>query len=611
MSRKFTVSIIKENAVAGLAVLLCAAVLQAQTFVRITDTTNPIVSDAGSNGFTGASWIDFNGDGLLDLFANRDFLYQNNGGGAFLKINVSFQGNLTQSIGSGNSWADYDNDGDPDLFYSGAHSRLYRNDGNSVFAPVLTGAIGDSLATAGWASAWADYDNDGYVDLFITHPANFIPTAVFPNHLLHNDGPPNFTFTRVTNSPVVTGLAPYTVGTWSDYDNDGDVDLFVGSGPAGARLAVDFLYRNLLKETGAANFERITTAPIATDLVDGQVWNWIDYDNDGDLDAYLTNYGGGLLQPGLANNLYRNDNGAFVRMTGAQVGVLVTDRDVSLANVWGDVDNDSDLDLIVTKDIGSPTRFYLNNGNGTFARGNAPALTSGTLRHASATLGDYDKDGDLDVYLTGAGTAKGLFRNDLSNGNHWINILCEGVASNRSGLGTKLRARAIINGAPVWQLREISSQNSFNGHNMLNAHFGLGNAASLDSLKIEWPSGRRDTYSNVAADRSLIAKEGQSLTTGVNDRPGPLLQTFVLEQNYPNPFNPSTRIRFNLPQAQLVTLTVFDVTGRELVTLIDEHKAAGEHAIIFEASQLSGSGVYFYRLRAGEVQQTRKMILIR
>jgi len=140
--------------------------------------------------------------------------------------------------------------------------------------------------------AWGDLDNDGDLDLAVTHPAGFVPGAPTTNHLYLNNGAPNYTFTRVTTGPIVTGLSSYTVGTWSDYDNDGDIDYFVGAGPANGTTQPDFLYRNLLKETGTATFERITDAPIATDQQDGQVWNWIDYDNDGDLDAYVTNWGG-------------------------------------------------------------------------------------------------------------------------------------------------------------------------------------------------------------------------------------------------------------------------------------------------------------------------------
>ncbi|MGH7599717.1 MAG: FG-GAP-like repeat-containing protein [bacterium] len=607
--------------------LIGSTILHSQTFVKITDPANPITigERRGDTGlYVGASWIDFNNDDRLDLFANRFFLYRNDGG-AFTKIASGIGANQSQFAGSGNSWADYDNDGDLDCFYSGGTSRLYRNNGNETFAPIKTGAIGDSLATRGWACAWADYDNDGNVDLMITHPANFVGQPPTSNHLFHNDGPPNYTFTRVTTGQFVTALAPYTVATWSDYDNDGDVDLFIASGPATGILAPDFLYRNLLKETGAANFERITTAPIATDRVDGQVWNWIDYDNDGDLDAYLTNWGLSPTRLGLANNLYRNNGGTFTRMTGTQVGTIVTDVDGSLGQNWGDYDNDGDLDVLVTKGPGFTTRYYRNNGDGAFAGVNMGALTSGTALHPGATAGDYDNDGDLDLFVTGDSAMKALYRNDLNNSNSWIIIRCVGTMSNRAAIGAKVRTQATITGKAVWQRREISSQNSFNGHNMLDAHFGFGNAASIDSLKVEWPSGNVDIARNVPVNRFITVTEGRGITTGVKENGSRLPGDFALKQNYPNPFwsgatsrsagNPTTTIAYSLPRKEQVILKIYNMLGEKLVTLVDRVQDAGTHSITWDGRNEKGhplpSGVYFYRIETKTFNQTKKLALVK
>lgn len=122
-------------------------------------------------------------------------------------------------------------------------------------------------------------------------------------------------------------------------------DLFIGSGPAGT-LARDYNYRNLLVETSVPYLSRLDTGILGTDLVDGQNYSFIDYDNDGDLDAYLTNY-----RSGTPNHLYRNEgNGFYRKMTAAEAGVLVSDMASSLANVWADFDNDGDLDCYVTND---------------------------------------------------------------------------------------------------------------------------------------------------------------------------------------------------------------------------------------------------------------------
>jgi hypothetical protein len=587
---------------AALLPLVLPALSFSQTFTRITSPSNPIIADGGPIEYSGASWVDFDNDNDLDLFVNNDKLYRNDGNGVFVKLTTTLGSGqpiiANQIIGNGNSWADYDNDGDLDCFISSATSFLYRNDGNGVFTKITSGAIGGGATNRGWACAWADYNNDGYVDLAITHPANFVPGGSTPNHLFRNDGPPNYTFTKITTGAIVTGLAAYTVGTWSDFDNDGDMDYFIGAGPANGATATDYLYRNLLKESGAANFERIISGVMATDQQDGQVWNWIDYDNDGDLDAYLTNWGGTL--GGLANRLYRNDNNVFTRVN---TGEIVTDVGISLSSVWGDFDNDGDLDCYVANDGNQADRYYSNNSNGTFTRITNIALAS-TLTHRGATAGDYDNDGDLDLLAVGPTTALALYRNDTPNGNHWLGLTCIGTTSNRSALGTKVRVKAMINNNAVWQLREISAQNAFNGHNSLRQHFGLGNATVIDTLKIEWPSGKVERLANVAVDQFLTVTEG--VISGVDDNKASELPTaFALQQNYPNPFSangnfgkPTTRIAFELPAASRVTLTVYDLNGRLVTQLFRaQQRNAGRHEVIFAAQNLA-SGIYFYKLEA-------------
>ena len=580
-------------------VALAVPSLFAQTFTRIT--TGAIGSRSGPSGYSGASWVDFNGDGHLDLFVNNVLLFRNEGDGTFERLSTSFQ--AFPGLGNGNTWADYDNDGDLDVFICSIQSFLYRNEGDETFTQITDGDIGEGVANRGWSCAWADIDNDGDVDLAITHPAGFVGNPL-TNHLFTNDGPPDYTFTRVTTGAIVTGLAAYTVGTWSDFDLDGDMDYFIGAGPANGTTAQDFLYRNQFIETGAATFTRITSDVIATDFQDGQVWNWIDYDNDGDLDAYLTNWGG--ISVGIANRLYRNDGVDFTRI---ESGAIVTDVNISLSSVWGDFDNDGDLDCYVANDTNQPDRYYRNNGDGTFARIDTVGVAE-SLTRRGATAGDFDNDGDLDLLAVGPGDAMGFYRNDLSNGNNWLKVQTVGVASNRAGIGAKVRVKATIGGSDVWQRREVLSQNAFNGQNSLNVHVGLGDAAIVDSLWIAWPSGTVDVYTQVEVNRFLLATEGQGVVSVANEDEPAVPGPFALEQNYPNPFNPSTTISYHTPKTAPVTLTVFDALGRIVATLVDGVKPAGQHQVQWDAGHLP-SGVYLYRLQAGAVVQTRLMHLIR
>ncbi len=575
-----------------------------QNFVKITDTLNPIVTDVFSGTYFGTSWVDVDNDGKLDLYVNRKAIYKNLGSGNFTQTGTGLQ---NQSGNLSNTWSDYNNDGFIDCWVTStgaSNSFLYKNNGDGSFTKITTGVIGDSAYNTGWGCAWGDYDNDGYTDLIIAAANNF-GVVNHPNRLYHNSG--DGSFTRVDMPGLTDTLAPFTVPTWNDYDQDGDMDLFIGTGPGGS-AAVDCLYKNLLKETGTAVLTRLYLPPLSTDLVDGQVWNLIDYDNDGDLDAFLTNYASSL-----PNNLYNNNNGTFVRMTEAQVGSIVSDLGLFLANLWADFNNDGYIDCIVTRQ-GGQTSLYNNNGNGTFTRidTSSIALSSGNF---GATAGDYDNNGTVDIYLAGSTASKGLYRNDLSNGNKWINIKCTGGGpqsnlSNKSAVGTKVKAKATINGVPVWQYREVSSQNSFNSMNMLNVHMGFGNASVIDSLIIIWPRGLKETFTNVSLNNFYNATEGQGIVSDISNGSILIPEGFKLHQNYPNPFNPSTLIGYQISDNNFVSLKIFDIAGKEISTIVNKNQPAGNYEVTFDGGGLS-SGIYFYKLSAGDFSETKKMSLVK
>jgi hypothetical protein len=477
----------------------------AQNFVKETDINNPLVTDEGARRYVGVCWVDFDSDGLLDLFlpnTNGSFLYKNWGDSFAVVPGNAFLSDPATYVGA--TWGDYDNDGDPDCFVAGlASGALYRNDGGGNFTKLTESELGTGNL-AGWSPAWADFDNDSYLDLVITFPAGFMAVPNRSNRLLHNDGPPNFTFTQLDTGVVVTGQDPYTSANWSDYDDDGDVDLFIGSGPATTHTAPDNLYMNMLMENGAPGFERISTSPIATDQADGQIWSWNDYDNDGDLDAYRTNWGGGNPDASVRkNDLYRNDGGTFVAVTGQQIS---DDEDISLASVWGDFDNDGDLDCVVANDAGGVSKYYRNNGDGTFTWQILGDLgTEGS--HAGASAGDYDNDGDLDLFCNSNGSNRSFYINILFGSNGWLKLKLNGVKSNRSAIGAKVHAKATIDGSPVWLRREIAAQNTFLGHNSETVHFGLGDASVVDSIVIEWPSGEVNYLTDVAPNQTLTVEE--------------------------------------------------------------------------------------------------------
>ena len=475
-----------------LGAVLCIGLQDAarsQTFQKQTDPANPIVTTQTNTNYAGPAWIDFDGDGDLDLFGSNTYLFRNDapGGSGFSRVSVDFLGGKIQTgISAGISWGDYDNDGDPDVMIAGNPALLNRNEGEDRFSIVQSKDIGPGLPdlpfddTRGWAAAWADCNNDGNLDLLITHAAGFHGTPL-PCHFFLGDGDrlirqQGYEFTSIT--------APYTVASWADYDMDGDQDLFIASGPAGS-AARDYLYKNLLKENGTLGFERITDGPLGTDLQDGQLYNFIDYDNDGDLDIFLTNYNGA------PDRLYRNDGGTYVNASG-----VLAAQGGHLANNWADFENDGDQDLIITSEAG--TTAFLNNGDGSFSPYSSDFTASGATRGAS--FGDYDQDGDLDLYVMGSGQGQGLFKNTTENANHWVQFDLEGIVSNRSALGALVKVKATIGGQPVWQMRVVSSQNSFGGHDTYRVHIGLGDATLIDSVLIQWPSGQSSAVGGIAVD---------------------------------------------------------------------------------------------------------------
>jgi hypothetical protein len=523
--------------------LLLPWLLTAQnSFTKITDGPPATFPNSLGN-YKGVAWIDLDGDYRTDLFVNQRFLFRNLGNGNFVQLPNLAPVASTQSV-SGSSWGDVDNDGDPDLILSAAQSALYRNNGDLTFT-AETGLFG-SGAYAAWDVAMADADLNGRLDLVFVHANGFHGSnGPFPGRffLQTTEG----VFEQNIGYEFTDVLAPYTVPVWADYDLDGDADLFIGAGPAG-QVGPDFCYRNLLKETGTFSLERLQTPPFDAPQ-DGQTYNFPDYDNDGDRDICLTNYGGAPTR------FWRNDNGTYQAL-----GTPFTEQGTFLSNVWGDIDNDGDLDVLITRDGNINTLLYRNQGDGTFS----PVEIAGTGDGSPAgiALADYDNDGDLDVYVNGAGTARSLFRNEAQSlGRHWFHVSLEGVASNRSAIGARLRLKTVIDGQPLWQQREVQAHNSFQSMNDLRQHFGLGDAAAADSLIVHWPSGLTEAFANLAADKFYRVVEGQGIgmvSSAPAPGPGPELQI------RPNPVRETFEITLHGAVADIARVEVVDSSGRRI-----------------------------------------------
>jgi hypothetical protein len=482
--------------------------------VTFTDVTGSAGLHGTGFNFGVPIWGDFNNDGNLDLlvdnyFREPPYLYQNNGDGTFTDI-FPTSGINGGGDRQGSAWVDFDNDGDLDLSYikgaSGARNlgrkkdELYRNRGNGQFRNIAEQAGVTNTFGRGRGVACGDYNNDGFPDLLI---ANFRTDLVL--YRSNGDG----TFVDVTASARLGGLQ-YTECVFADYNNDGFPDIFCTV----TYPHPSFLEDILLKNNGDETFTNVSNRAGILPLINGRAVAWGDYDNDGDLDLFISR---GTKEGPVKPTLYRNNgDGTFTEVTDqAGLGAVTNSR----AATWGDFNNDGYLDLYVVNSGSDPVgkdanQLYRNNKDGTFTDVARPAGVAVLVasRGRGAAWGDYDNDGFLDLFVTN-GENKTQFEegpqilyHNEGNGNNWLKIQLVGTASNRQGLGAKITIQ-------IGQASQYREANGAMGHFFSQGagplHFGLGHATVVDQIRIKWPSGLNQTLKNVSANRQIRVIEGQ------------------------------------------------------------------------------------------------------
>lgn len=532
-----------------------------------------------NNGYAGASFVDINSDGYLDIFMAPEYYYINNKKGYYSFVyKLPF---FPQNTFSGNSWADINNDGYIDCAIASSPSGFFLNNGKGELINYTTELpILDHYNSFGCAIG--NINNDEKLDIIYTHAEGF---HKFPNPCRIYEQKDELTF-ELNYDYEFTGLRnTYTNAYWSDYDLDGDLDLFIASGKANGESDFDYCYRNNFIETGNDTLIRMTEEQFAIDKQDGQCYNFIDIDNDNDLDLCITNYYGAKTR------LYKNNNGNY-----ESIETPFTNYNTNLANCWGDYDNDGDLDVIITNDNDS-TKLFINNGSGEFSFDDYGYISS---RVSSLVNGDYDNDGDLDLILNGVGNngsdeACGLYKNKLQNEYNWVNIKLEGSKSNKSAIGSRIQLKSRINGKLITQLRELNAQNSFLGQNDIRVHFGLKNSQIIESLKIYWPSGEISEYSN------LIVNEFYKITENDNIQ---VLSTEKEELSidfYPNPTNEYLMIR-NFETYYNSDFKIYDINGRIILL---GNLSSNE----IDVSALN-CGTYILKIEKDNEITTKKFIII-
>ncbi len=547
------------------AVLAVTFSHSAQAQVKFTDVSAAagIGNDLyGANNIhsLGVNWIDYDNDGWPDLFLvngynHKPHLYHNNQDGTFTNVD-SLLPDLPNVEMGGSVFADYDNDGDPDIYIytdnenttptskdplDGPPNILLKNlwveNGNKVipgqplFVDVAAQAgvqddfpeLGDKKYFNAMTAAWLDYDRDGCVDLYVGHwvPGRGGDIANRARLYRNNcDG----TFTDVTaSSGINPGTDPLTyrpnmavIG--AHLDGDLWPDIYAVNFYDPPPYHYDFLFRN----NGDGTFTQELNVPalpqflgIGDDSEDGMGMDVADINLDGNWDIYISDiYDTNTDALPLGNVLYLgNGDGTFHDNTADVAGVAA---DFSWGVNFFDVDQDGYEDLYVaTQNTGYRGRhkfLYMNNRNGTFTDIGAEAGISDHPLYNSrgSATADYDHDGDLDLAVINQDGTLQLFRNDTSNAGHWLQLKLEAVQSNRSAIGTVVKMTA----GGLHMMRQVKGGSSAHSQDDLVVHFGLGQATVVDEIQVLWPSGVTTVLSNQPVDQRLTIHEPQKAAGG-------------------------------------------------------------------------------------------------
>jgi predicted nucleotidyltransferase len=473
---------------------------------------------------SGAAFFDYDNDGRLDLMvvnsAGPHRLYRNGGDGAFSDVSEPALP-AAGGFGMGVCVGDVNGDGHRDVYLTrfGAPNALLVNTGAGSFTE---GAAAAGVGDAAWGTscAFADFDGDGDLDLYVVnyldsaevqrnlcgrrggetrycHPDNF---SAAPDRLYLNTGPG--LFRDATESSGVGAASGKGLGVLvADYDLDGDADIFVANDST-----PNFLWRNV----GDARFEEVGAASGFAYNGHGESEAGMgitagDYDNDGRLDIFVTNF------DFETNTLYRGEAGGVFWDVTARTG-LAADREAYMG--WGtaflDVDNDAWLDLYIVnghlednvREFTDATRYgqrnqlFHNGGDGRFR--DIHALGTAEVGRGAA-FGDYDDDGDIDVFIVNNGQRGRLLRNDARGQHHWLTLALVGRRGNADAYGAQITLQT----GSLRRFAEIYGGGSYLSANDPRVSFGLGRHTRVDHLVIRWPDGETQRLADLAVDRIL------------------------------------------------------------------------------------------------------------
>ena len=480
---------------------------------------------------------DFDDDGALDLFVTtadprgQVRLYRNMQDGSF--ADRTEQAGLAGLAGGLNAiQADYDNDGDTDILilrggwlekYGRYPKSLLRNNGNGTFTDVTFDAGLARVHYPTQTAAWGDYDNDGDLDLYVGNESS--ESIAAPSQLFRND---KGVFTDVAAAAGVQNDRYAKAASWGDYNGDRWPDLYVSNFKGANRL-----YRNNANGTFTDVADALgVTRPITS----FPAWFW-DVDNDGVLDIYAAAYSAevadlaasalGMSVTTELAKLYRgNGKGGFEEVSAR---FNLKRPNAPMGSNFGDLDNDGFLDFYLGTGYPRiqnlmPNVMYHNRRGRSFA----DVSTSGGFAHLQKGHGvvfaDFDHDGDQDIFeeMGGAFTgdkAHNVFYENPGFGNHWLTLKLVGVRSNRSAIGARIRAEIDENGTRRSVYKHVNSGGTF-GANPLRQTIGLGQASVVRVLEVFWPTtGETQMWTNVRPDQAIRIVEGEAAYSSLALKP--------------------------------------------------------------------------------------------
>jgi len=503
----------------------------------------------------GCGWIDYNQDGLLDLYLVngaatgvyhtpqplRSALYRNNGDGTFTDVTAGTGVGAEGLFGMGVAVGDYDNDGFPDLLVLGyGRCILYHNNGNGTFTDVTAHAGVENSGRWASSAGWFDYNNDGHLDLIIANYVDWSPEHNFycgdraagmrsychpddfngqPPTLYRNNGDGTFSDVSKSSGVGVKGGNGLGVVTF-DYDNDGWQDIFIAN---------DHMPNFLFHNNRDGTFRELAYAAGVAVSGDGQFeagmgTDAADTTGNGRMDLIVTH-----LDMQLAR-LYQNlGDQTFDDATFRSKLSYSTYRMSGFGTRFMDYDNDGMRDLFMANghvldnieryhagtQYAEPKLMFRNSGRGIFENVSDRLGPDFQLARVSrgAAIGDFDNDGDLDILVNNNGQAPQLLRNDGGNANHWLEILLIGTKSNRDGVGS--RVKVLAGDLVLYDQRKGGM--SYQSAQDPRLHFGLGRNSRIEVVEIVWPSGTVTKLPNLKSDQIVAVKEG----TGIVERAFP------------------------------------------------------------------------------------------